>query len=166
MKAKKLVQLSLFTVIAVTIFVIEAALPPIVPIQGVKLGLANIVTLVLLLYDSPKDVFLVLFARIMLGSILGGQMMSFLYSLSGGVLCFVAMTACNRLIGRDYIYITSVVGAIFHNAGQLLMALLLLQTKGVLLYAPILMISGIITGLFTGLCAHFFRKKMGEKLPL
>lgn len=161
MNVKKLVQLSLFTVIAVTIFIIEAALPALAPIQGVKLGLANIVTLVLLLYYSPKDTFCVLIARILLASILSGQMMSFIYSLSGGVFCFVAMVLCNKMLNKKYIYLTSIVGAVFHNMGQLLAAFLLLRSWGIVVYIPILMISGIVTGLFTGLCAHFFHKKMG-----
>ena len=160
MNVKKLVQLSLFTVIAVTIFVIEAAFPALAPIPGIKLGLANIVTLVLFLYYPPKDVFLVLLARIMLASVLNGQMMSFLYSLSGGLFCFAAMFFCNRLLHKKYIYITSITGALFHNVGQLLAAFLLLRSWGIAVYIPVLMISGIVTGLFTGLCAHFFRKKM------
>ncbi len=160
MKIRKLVQLSLFTVMAVTIFIIEAALPTLAPIQGIKLGLANIVTLVLLLYYSSGEVLCVLIARIMLASMLSGQMMSFLYSLSGGVLCLLAMLLCNRLLGGKYIYMTSIIGAVFHNIGQLLAAFLLLRSWGIVVYVPILMISGIITGLFTGLCAHFFHKKM------
>lgn len=161
MNVKKLVQLSLFTVIAVTIFMIEAALPALSPIQGIKLGLANIVTLVLLLYYSPGDVFLVLLVRILLASILGGQMLSFIYSLSGGILCFLAMVVCNGLLHKQYIFITSIFGGLFHNIGQLLAAFLLLRSWGIVVYVPTLLISGMITGLFTGLCAYFFHKKMG-----
>lgn len=164
MNVRKLVQLSLFTVTAVTIFMIEAALPALSPIQGIKLGLANIVTLVLLQYYSARDVFLVLMARILLSSILSGQMMSFFYSLCGGVLCFCAMVVVHRILGKKYICITSMIGAIFHNAGQILAAALLLRSWGILAYVPLLMVSGIVTGLFTGCCAYYFHKKMGGRI--
>lgn len=161
MNIRKLAQLSMFTVIAVTIFTIESALPALSPIQGIKLGLANIVTLVLLLYYPPKEVLLVLITRILLSSLIGGQMMTFIYSFCGGILCFLAMTGCNWLLGKRYIYLTSIIGAIFHNVGQLLAAFLILRSLGILAYLPILMVSGVLTGLFTGLCAYFFQKKMG-----
>lgn len=162
MNIRKLVQLSFFTVIAVTIFSIEAMLPALSPIQGIKLGLANIVTLALLLYYPPKEVLLVLITRILLSSILGGQMMSFIYSLCGGLCCFVAMVVCNRILKGNYIYLTSIIGAIFHNTGQFFAAFVLLRSWGIAVYIPILMISGIVTGLFTGLCAYYFHKKMGK----
>lgn len=161
MKVRKLVQLSFFTVIAVAISCVEAALPALSPIQGVKLGLANIVTLVLFLYYPAKEVFLVLIARILLASLVGGQMMNFIYSISGGVLSFAAMYGCNCLLHGKFICITSMFGAIFHIAGQLLAAGFLLRSWGIAVYVPILLISAILTGFFTGLCAHFFHQKMG-----
>lgn len=160
-KARKLAQLSFFTVVAVTIFSIEAALPLLSPVQGMKLGLANIVTLVLLRYYKPSEVFLVLLTRILLSSLLNGQMMTLLYSLSGGIFCYLAMLFVNHLLRGNYIYLTSILGAVFHNVGQILMALILIPSGGIFVYVPLLMISGIIAGLFTGLCAHFFHKKMG-----
>lgn len=160
MKVRKLVQLSFFTVIAVAISCVEAALPALSPVQGVKLGLANIITLVLFLYYPAKDVFLVVLARILLASLIGGQMMNFIYSISGGLCSFAAMYGCNRLLHGRFICITSMFGAIFHIAGQLAAAVFLLRSWGIAVYVPILLISAIVTGFFTGLCAHFFHKKM------
>ena len=95
---KKLTLLALFTTIALIIFVIESAIPPIVPIPGVKLGLANIVTLLLIVNRMPKEAAVVLLMRIFLASIFAGQMMSFFFSLLGGIFCLIAMTLSNRLL--------------------------------------------------------------------
>lgn len=158
MSIKKMTTLALYTVIALTIFVIESALPPLVPIPGIKLGLANIVTLLLLKNYSPGETFLVLIMRIVLSVFFAGQAMSLLYSLAGGLFCFVAMYAVHRFLSGKFLYVTSIIGALFHNAGQLLVAFLLTSTTAVFLYAPYLILSGAITGLFTGLCAHFTQK--------
>ena len=80
---KKLTTLALFSTIALTIFLLESLIPPLVPIPGIKLGLANIVTLILLANGTWRDALVVLMARILLGSIFAGQMMSFFYSLAG-----------------------------------------------------------------------------------
>lgn len=158
MPLKKLTTLSLFTAIALAIYGVECAIPPLIPIPGIKLGLANIVTLVVLRLYSEKDAFLVLIARVFLSTLLFGQAMSLLYSLAGGILCFLSMAAMDHLFQRHMLYLTSTIGALFHNLGQLLVALLLTAVPGVFSYLPFLTLSGIITGLFTGLCAHFSLK--------
>ena len=158
MNIKKLTALALFTALAMIIFSVESAIPPILPIPGIKLGLANIITLVLLQNYTPRETLLVLLMRIFLSSFLFGQAMSLMYSLAGGLMCFAAMLALNRLLKGHYIYLTGILGGIFHNLGQLSIAFLITRTPGVLAYLPFLMISGILTGLFTGLCAHFLQK--------
>ena len=158
MNIKKLTNLALFTALAMIIFAVESAIPPVIPIPGIKLGLANIITLVLLRSCSAADTLLVLLMRIFLSAFLFGQAMSLLYSLAGGLLCFAAMFLINRLLKGHYIYLTGILGGIFHNLGQLAVAWLITRTPGVLAYLPFLMLSGILTGLFTGLCAHFMQK--------
>lgn len=152
---QKMVLLAMFATIALTIFVAESMLPPLAPLPGIKLGLANIVTLILLLCFRERDALLVLFVRIILGSICAGQMMSFAYSLCGGLLCFMVMALLNRLLFKHYIFITSIFGALAHNVGQIAVAIVLTHSLSILLYLPLLMISGVLTGLFTGLCAWF-----------
>lgn len=166
MNTKRLVTLALFSTIALTIFMIESSLPTLAPIPGIKLGLANIITLFLIVNYSNKDSFLVLIVRIILASIFTGQMMSFLYSLCGGILCFLSMSIMNRIFKSRYIYLTSIIGAIFHNIGQITVAVIILHSAGVLAYLPLLMISAIITGLFTGLCTHFLTRKFPNFLKL
>lgn len=160
MKIKKLTALALFTTIALIIFTIESAIPPVIPIPGIKLGLANIITLVLLRCDTPGNTFCVLLMRILLSSFFFGQAVSLFYSLAGGFLCFAAMLLTDRLLKGRYLFLTSIFGGIFHNLGQLAIAFLVTQVPGVLVYLPFLILSGILTGLFTGLCAHFSLKHL------
>lgn len=158
MKLKKLTTLAVFTSLALIIFIIEAALPPLAPIPGIKLGLANVVTLILLLHFTARDAFLVLLMRILLAGFFAGQAVSVMYSLAGGLLCFGIMFLSNKLLRGHYIFLTSILGGCFHNLGQLLTARLITGVPGVWAYLPLLLISGILTGLFTGLCAHFCRR--------
>lgn len=150
-----MVLLAMFSTIALTIFVIESMLPPLAPIPGIKLGLANVVTLILLVCFNEKDALLVLFVRILLGSICAGQLMSFMYSLCGGLLCFVTMALINRLLKKKFVFITSVFGALAHNVGQIAVAIVLTASFSIVVYLPILLISAVLTGLFTGFCAWF-----------
>lgn len=158
MKTKKLVSLALFTALALILSLLESAFPPLAPIPGIKLGLANIITLILLLNFKPAETFCVLLARILLSAAFAGQAMSLLYSLAGGILCFGSMWFVNKLLKKHYIFLTSVVGSCFHNIGQILIAILLTKTLGVIAYLPVLLVSGILTGLFTGLCAFYSQR--------
>ena len=141
---KHLVTLAMFTTMALVIFVVEAQIPVPVPIPGIKLGLANIITLFVLQKYRVRDALAVLVLRIFLGSLFTGTLVSCLYSLSGGLLCQ------NR-----YLWFVSVCGAILHNIGQILAAMLVMQTTQVIWYLPFLLISGCVTGLFTGLAATY-----------
>lgn len=161
MNIKKITILSLLTTIALTIFMLEAALPVIIPIPGIKLGLANIVTVFVLTRYGAKDALMVLLARIILASVFAGQMVYFIYSFCGGILCLVVMAVVNRILGNAYVYLTSVTGAIAHNLGQIMAAFFVLQMSGIFAYIPYLMISGVVTGLFTGLVCLF----MGKYIP-
>lgn len=158
MKLNKITTLALFTTLALIIFTIENAIPTLIPIPGIKLGLANIITLVVLHNYSPKDTLLVLLMRILLASFFFGQAISLLYSLAGGLLCFAAMLLIHRLLQGHYLFLISIVGAIFHNLGQLAVAYLITEVPGVLVYLPFLLLSAILTGLFTGLCAQFTQR--------
>lgn len=163
MSIRKLTTLAMFTTLAFVIYTVECAIPPLVPIPGIKLGLANIITLVTLQLYSPKDTFLVLLMRILLSTLLFGQAMSLMYSLAGGILCFVAMYCFSRLLQNKFLFLTGAIGALCHNLGQLAVAYLITAVPGVLAYLPFLVASGIITGLFTGLCAHFTLKYLLPK---
>ena len=159
----KLTTLALLVAAALMIYAIESMLPSLVPIPGVKLGLANVVTLIALKRYGARDAFLVLLARILLSSFFFGQLLSLLYSFCGGLLCMLISWLVNTLLQGRFIYLTSIFGAISHNAAQLLVAFVITQTLGIFGYLPFLMISAILTGLFTGLCAHFTLKYLPKK---
>lgn len=157
-KTKKMITMSLFTTIALTIFMIEAYMPPLAPIPGIKLGLSNIITLAVIILWGWKEGSIILFMRITLGSIFAGQMMSFIYSFAGGTLCLIAMCMVKRFFQKDMIWVISIIGAIAHNIGQILMACIVINSTAILIYIPILFISAIITGAFTGLSVQYLIK--------
>lgn len=163
MNTKKLCRLALLTTIALTIFMVEAQLPTLAPIPGMKLGLANIVTIYAIYTYTPLEALLVLLCRILLGSIFSGQMVSFLYSLCGGLLCFAVSVLLRRFVPVKQLWAVSVVGAMCHNLGQILAATVLMQTVTVFYYLPPLLLCSLVTGAFTGLCAQFLKGRL-EKL--
>lgn len=160
MKLKQMTSNAVLTAIALTIFMIEAQIPSLVPVPGVKLGLANIITVFALFAFTPRDAFLIMFVRVFLGSVFSGQISTMLYSFGGGLLCFAALLVMKRLITVKQLWVASVIGAVFHNIGQILVAVIVTGTPGIVVYLPVLMVSGIIAGTFTGFCAQFVYDKM------
>lgn len=163
MKTKKLTTMALLTALALILFTVEAQIPPPVPIPGVKLGLANIITVYAMFALGPKEALCILLARVFLGSVFSGQMSTLFYSLSGGLLCYCAMLLLRKILTEQQIWVCSVIGAVFHNIGQMGMALMIFQSPSVLIYLPLLMLSGIVTGLFTGLCAQFLLRRLRKR---
>ncbi len=160
MSAKKLTYMGLLTALALMIFVIEAQIPPLIPIPGVKMGLANIITVFALFRLSPKEALMILLTRVILGSVFAGSVMSMMFSLGGGLCCFLVMLLLRRLFSEEQIWVCSVFGAMAHNCGQMAVTLAVYRTAALLIYLPALLLSGIITGAFTGLCAQFVLKRM------
>lgn len=159
MSTKRLALTAMLTAAALVIFVIEAQIPPIVPIPGIKLGLANAVTLFTILTLGKKEAFFVTTLRIVLGSIFTGSMMSLAYSAAGGAVCFVLMVAVSSFFKENTIWIISVIGAAGHNVGQIAAAVIFTGTKQIMWYLPMLMISAAVTGLFTGLIVQYLIKR-------
>lgn len=155
MPTRKLTLISLLTAIALIIFVVEAQLPPLAPVPGIKLGLANIVTLFAMFWLSRRDAFMILIMRIILGSIFSGQMMTFLYSLSGGLLSFAVIAIFLRTFSLQAIWIPSIISGMCHNIGQILCAIAVTKSFAIAAYLPVLIIAGIGTGLFTGLITQY-----------
>ena len=158
MRTRKITLLASLTAVALTIFIIEAQIPPIVPIPGIKLGLANVITLFAVITLGRKDAFVILMLRILLGSIFAGSVMSLMYSLAGGIMCFLLMSAAVCVMSENMTWCISVIGAIGHNIGQIAVAVLVTHTAQITWYLPVLMISAVITGLFTGLLTQMLLK--------
>ena len=151
--AGRLTRLALLTAIALTIFMAEAQLP-VLPIPGVKLGLANIVTVYAMFALGPRDALLVLSSRVFLGAVFSGQMMTLFYSGAGGLLSWSVLALLRRPLGRERIWLASPVAALFHNLGQLLAAAGIARSWAVLAYLPYLVLAGCAAGLFTGVAAQ------------
>lgn len=160
MKTNKLIFTALLTAMSLVTFVIEAAIPPLTPIYGIKLGLSNIFTLFALYAVGKKEAFALLMLRITLGNILTGQLMAFAYSFSGGLLSFAVVLLLTRFMSEKQLWVISALSAVFHNIGQITVAVLITQTPQIAYYLPILIISGIITGVFTGLCAQLVLQRL------
>jgi len=156
--------MALLTAVALILFTVEAQLPPPAPIPGVKLGLANIITVYAMFALGPADTLCILLARVLLGSVFSGAMISLLYSLAGGLLCYLSMLLLRRVVTVRQLWVCGVVGAVFHNAGQMLVAVAVLRTAAVAVYFPLLVLSGMAAGLFTGLCAQYVLGRLNKAL--
>ncbi len=153
-RLRRVLVLSMMTAIALSLFLIEAQFSLPIGIPGIKFGFANIVTLFLLVNFSEREAAAVLLLRVFLGNLLTGQAVSLSYSLAGGMLSLLAMAVFCRILQNRSLWFVSVMGGIFHNAGQLLVAWLYLRSGGVLYYAPFLLVSGVLMGCLTGIATE------------
>ena len=162
MKTRKMVLLALLTAIALTIFMLEAQIPAPVPIPGMKLGLANIVTVFTVFLLGPGEGGLVLVGRIFLGAVFAGNFSTILYSTAGGTLAILSTIALRRVLKENQLWVAGCAGAVAHSVGQMAVAVWVSGTPALLAYLPILIAVSLITGLFTGLCAQFLLNR-GKK---
>ena len=159
---KRMVTDALFAAIALLLFMVEAQIPPVVPIPGIKLGLANIMTLTALHIFGKRDAAAVLSVRIIIGAVLAGKASTFVFSSAGAILCFLTLCLLHRFFTVP-IWVQSVFGAIAHNTGQLLVAAVWMHTKSVFWYLPFLLLAAILSGCFTGLSAQYFIRFLQKK---
>lgn len=155
-KTQKMMFISILVAQAIVLYIVELMIPVPFITPGAKLGLANIVTVVSLYSLGFYDTLLVVLLRIILSTLLVGSLSSFFFSISGGILSIVAMYFVKEL-GKENISIigVSVMGSVFHNIGQILIAAITVQNIRIISYLPILMIAGIGTGIFVGLTSKF-----------
>ena len=153
-KTKALTLCALLVALALALSWAERMLPLqlLVPLPGVKLGLANIVTLVALYFLGTRYAAAILVARCLLGSLFGGGFTALAFSLTGGLLALGTMALARRLPALS-VYGVSVLGAAAHNTGQILAAMALLRSVYVAGYLPLLLAVGTVTGLVTGAVA-------------
>lgn len=159
-KTKRLVLLAMLTAVAIILSYVESLLPS-VGIPGVKMGLANIAVIFALFRFGWKEAAALSLVRVVLVSLLFGSVGAMLYSLAGAVLSLAVMALLRRIDRFSTVGI-SVAGGVAHNAGQILMAMLILQTKQLLSYLPVLAVSGIAGGVLTGLAAALLIRRIPE----
>lgn len=158
---RKATFLGLMIGISLVIYIVESQIPVIFP--GIKLGLANVISLSALLILGWKEALTITIIRILLGSIFCGGMSSFLFSIAGGILSNIIMIIL-YIFFKDIIsiYTISIIGAIFHNIGQLFVAAIVVNNYNVYIYLPVLMVSAIITGCFVGIVAKNLKEHIDK----
>ncbi|MGI6777023.1 MAG: Gx transporter family protein [Acetivibrionales bacterium] len=160
---KKLVLIALFVSQALVLSIIESWIPLPVAIPGVKLGLSNIITLIAIIFFGFKEAIIIVIIRTFLASLYTGGFSVLLFSITGGVLSAIVMALLYKKFASAFSIIgISVAGAIMHNIGQLMVASLIMQELSVFFYLPVLLVSGILTGCFVGLCTNFLAKALNK----
>ena len=148
-----------FTALALMFSYIETMIPIQFGVPGIKLGFANIMIVIMLYKSSAKEALLLSIVRIMLSGFLFGNLSSILYSIAGGVLSLGIMTLLKKQGGFSVIGV-SVAGGVSHNVGQLIVALLVVETYQVGYYLPVLLVAGVLTGLGIGVVSQEVLKRI------
>ncbi len=148
-----------FTALALMFSYIETMIPIQFGVPGIKLGFANIMIVIMLYKSSAKEALLLSIVRIMLSGFLFGNLSSILYSIAGGVLSLEIMTLLKKQGGFSVIGV-SVAGGVSHNVGQLIVAMLVVETYQVGYYFPVLLVAGVLTGLGIGVASQEVLKRI------
>ncbi len=162
MNIKKISFISIFTTLALIMSYIEMQIPTFIMIPGVKLGLANIVIVVVLYKYGLKESVIINLLRIAIINTLFGSVISFIYAFIGGFLSLFMMfllKICNKF---SYVFV-SIMGGISHNIGQIIVAVIITNTKEILYYLPVLILFGIISGVIIGIISAVILKKIHFK---
>ena len=159
MKNKRIAYLGMLIGLAFIFSYIETLIPFTFAVPGIKLGLANIVVIVGLYLLGEKDAFLLSMVRIVLVGFTFGNLSTMLYSLGGGVLSYLVMLIAKKM-GVFSMKGVSILGAVFHNVGQIIVAMLVLETTQLIYYLPTLLIAGTVTGFFVGLLGTMITERI------
>ncbi|MBQ8862175.1 MAG: Gx transporter family protein [Clostridia bacterium] len=159
-KIKKIAFLGLLTAVAMLLSYVEALLPsPVAAVPGIKMGLPNVAIIFVLYRFGSKEAALVSAVRVIMVSLLFGNPMTFIYSIAGAMLSIVVMIVLKKLNFLSTVGV-SVAGGVFHNAGQILVAMFLLGTAELAHYMIVLALSGTLSGVFVGICGALMIKKL------
>lgn len=159
MSTKKIATFGVFVALAFIFSYIESLIPFHFAVPGMKLGLANIVVLVALYQLGAKEAFVLSIIRVALVGFTFGNMYSLIYSLAGGLLSYVMMLLVKKTKFFSIVGV-SVVGALSHNIGQILVAMCVLETKALITYLPALMVMGAVTGVIIGILGSEIVKRV------
>ena len=150
---KHIAYLGLLLTLALILSYVESLIPIFVSVPGVKLGLANLVVLICLYAYPSKYAFVISIMRVMLAGLLFGSMFSILYSLAGAFFSLIVMLFAKKILKMGVLGV-SVLGGVFHNMGQLLVAIMVVSNYRIGYLFPYLLLSGIITGAVIGFIAN------------
>lgn len=158
-KTEEIARLGLLTSLALIASYVELLIPVPIGIPGVKLGLANLVIVWALYGLRPTEAFAVNGMRILLSGFMFGNLSMILYSLAGALLSFLCMYLVKKSNAFSVIGV-SLTGGVAHNVGQLLVAMLVLESLNLVYYGPVLLLSGLITGLLIGIVTREVYKRV------
>ncbi|WP_346663704.1 Gx transporter family protein [uncultured Merdimonas sp.] len=157
----KVAFFGVFTALALIFSYIESLIPFQFGIPGVKLGVANLIIVTALYKMELKETYLLSVVRVLVSGFLFGNYFSILYSLAGGLLSLSVMALLKKQGGFSVMGV-SVAGGVFHNIGQLAVAMLVVETYSVMYYLPVLLIAGLITGFLIGAVSAEVLKRLGN----
>ncbi len=158
MTVKRMAYLGMLCCVAMIFSFIESQIPSFVAIPAIKMGLPNIVIIVILYKLGAKEAILVNIVRMLLTSLLFGNLMMLTYSFGGAALSIIAMLIMKKL--NFNVITVSVLGGVFHNVGQIIVAAFVVSTVELLYYLPVLIITGTISGILIGLIGALVVKKL------
>ena len=159
--AKKAAYMGMLTALAFVFSYIEFLVPINLGVPGIKLGLANLVVIVALYLMNVRAACTLSFVRILLTGLTFGNPASMIYSLAGGMLSLAIMIMAKK---SDFFSVTgvSVLGGVFHNVGQIIVAILVVETKSLLFYLPVLILSGTVAGVLIGILASILIRHLNK----
>lgn len=165
MNAKRITEFGLLLAVSLVLAYLESLLPVMIAVPGVKLGLANIVTILILYRRGFKQAFLFMTLRVVMAGFLFSGVAGILYSFAGGILSILVMSIVRRLPFFSAFGV-SILGAVSHNAGQIIVAMFILENMHLLYYFPILCIAGIISGFLIGYLSYLISRQYNKILPM
>lgn len=152
MDSKKIPYYGLFAALAILMGYVEMMIPVPIPIPGVKLGLANVIIIIMMYFMDTKSAFFVSLIRVLLSGLLFAGFAGLLYSLAGAM-CSFAVMALLKKTGKFSIVGVSLAGGVFHNVGQVAVAAMAVENVKMMYYLPFLLVSGVATGILIGIVA-------------
>lgn len=161
--SKRIAFLGLFVALAFVLSYIEFMLPLNIGIPGAKIGIANLAVMVTLYTVGDKEATALSIIRVVLVGLTFGNLSMMMYSLSGAALSLVAMLIAKKT-GKLSVSGVSVLGGVFHNVGQIIVAMLVLETRSLFYYLPFLIVVGTITGVIIGIVANLITIRVREVL--
>lgn len=155
----KVAYLGVFLALALILSYVETLIPFSFGIPGVKLGLTNLIVVLMMYLVGYKEAFLISFMRILLAGMMFGNVFSILYSLAGGLLSFAVMALLIRT-DKFHVITVSICGGVTHNIGQIIVASVVVESYYVMYYFPVLLFAGMLTGMLIGVLA----KEIGTRM--
>ena len=160
---KKVTEFGLLLAVSLIFSYLETLIPVFVAVPGVKIGLANMITLIILYREGGKLAFFFMLLRVFLAGFLFSGASGIIYGLAGGICSIIVMfflkkCSCFSVIG------VSITGGIFHNLGQIMIAMLVMENVQILYYFSVLLVSGTVTGFFVGYLSYLMFKQLNKIL--